>query len=149
MFIMAEICILFYELYHFTKLHFLYNSSFCFQCMPFITIDTFKEMLPSILELTKSPQLGTKAACAHFLVLAAHYLRSDLELVAGRIMPSLLNGIFDRNATVRKNYAEALGQVSAYAKVRKSFIVNSNLYLKTLNSFRFRDKLNFSAICRH
>ncbi|XP_052738355.1 proteasome-associated protein ECM29 homolog [Bicyclus anynana] len=93
-----------------------YTTDTVVKCMPFITIETFKEMLPSILELTKSPQLGTKVACAHFLVLATHYLRVDLEPVAGKIMTNLLNGIFDRNATVRKNYAEALGQVSAYAK---------------------------------
>lgn len=90
--------------------------------MPFINIDVMKDMLPKILELTKSPQLGTKAACAHFLVLSAHYLRTDLEPVAGKIMTNLLNGIFDRNATVRKNYAEALGQISAYAKVRFSIL---------------------------
>ncbi|XP_032510836.2 proteasome adapter and scaffold protein ECM29 [Danaus plexippus] len=93
-----------------------YTTDTVVKCMPYITIDIMKEMLPKILELTKSPQLGTKVACAHFLVLAAHYLRADLEPVAGKIMSSLLNGIFDRNATVRKNYAEALGQVSAYAK---------------------------------
>ncbi|XP_039748644.1 proteasome-associated protein ECM29 homolog [Pararge aegeria] len=93
-----------------------YTTDTVVKCMPFINIDTFKEMLPSILELTKSPQLGTKVACAHFLVLATHYLRAELEPVAGKIMSNLLNGIFDRNATVRKNYAEALGQVSAHAK---------------------------------
>ncbi|KOB74355.1 Proteasome-associated protein ECM29-like protein [Operophtera brumata] len=69
-----------------------------------------------ILELTKSPQLGTKVACCHFIVLAAHYLRAELEPVAGKIMTNLLNGTFDRNSTVRKNYAEALGQISAFAK---------------------------------
>lgn len=85
--------------------------------MPYINIEVMKEMLPKILELLKSPQLGTKVACAHFLVLAAHYLRADLEPIAGKIMTNLLNGTFDRTATVRKNYAEALGQVSVFAKV--------------------------------
>lgn len=85
--------------------------------MPYIDIEVMKEMLPKMLELMKSPQLGTKAACSHFIILATHYLRSELEPIAGKIMSNLLNGIFDRNPTVRKNYAEALGQVSAYAKV--------------------------------
>lgn len=85
--------------------------------MPYIDIEVMKDMLPKILELTKSPQLGTKVACSHFIVLAAHYLRNDIEPVAGKLMSNLLNGTFDRNATVRKNYAEALGQVSAFAKV--------------------------------
>lgn len=85
--------------------------------MPYVDIEVMKDMLPKILELMKSPQLGTKVACCHFIVLAAHYLRGDLEPVAGKIMNNLLNGTFDRNATVRKNYAEALGQVSAHAKV--------------------------------
>lgn len=95
-----------------------YTTDTVVKCMPFINIDVMKDMLPKILELTKSPQLGTKAACAHFLVLSAHYLRADLEPVAGKIMTNLLNGIFDRNATVRKSYAEALGQISAYAKAQ-------------------------------
>ncbi|CAH2107601.1 unnamed protein product [Euphydryas editha] len=93
-----------------------YTTDTVVKCMPYINIEIMKEMLPKIFELMKSPQLGTKVACAHFLVLAAHYLRADLEPVAGKIMTNLLNGIFDRNATVRKNYAEALGQVSAHAK---------------------------------
>lgn len=88
--------------------------------MPYIDIEVVKEMLPKILELTKSPQLGTKVACCHFIVLAAHYLRAELEPVAGKIMTNLLNGTFDRNSTVRKNYAEALGQISAFAKVRRA-----------------------------
>lgn len=85
--------------------------------MPHMTIDVMREMLPKILELIKCPQLGTKVACAHFIVLSAHYLRMDLEPIAGKIMSGLLNGAFDRNPTVRKNYSEALGQVSAFAKV--------------------------------
>lgn len=93
-----------------------YTTDTVVKCMPYVDIDVMKEMLPSILELTKSPQLVTKVACCHFIILATHYLRADLEPVAGKIMLNLLNGTFDRNATVRKNYAEALGQVSAYAK---------------------------------
>ncbi|CAB3243794.1 unnamed protein product [Arctia plantaginis] len=93
-----------------------YTTDTVVKCMPYIDIEVMKEMLPKLLELMKSPQLGTKVACCHFIVLAAHYLRSDLEPIAGKIMSNLLNGTFDRNATVRKNYAEALGQVSAHAK---------------------------------
>ncbi|XP_075970288.1 proteasome-associated protein ECM29 homolog [Anticarsia gemmatalis] len=94
-----------------------YTTDTVVKCMPYVDIEVMKDMLPKILELMKSPQLGTKVACCHFIVLAAHYLRADLEPVAGKIMNNLLNGTFDRNATVRKNYAEALGQVSAYAKL--------------------------------
>lgn len=93
-----------------------YTTDTVVKCMPYVDIEVMKDMLPKMLELMKSPQLGTKVACCHFIVLAAHYLRGDLEPVAGKIMNNLLNGTFDRNATVRKNYAEALGQVSAYAK---------------------------------
>lgn len=93
-----------------------YTTDTVVKCMPYVDIDVMKEMLPQLLELMKSPQLGTKVSCCHFMVLAAHYLRADLEPVAGKIMSSLLNGTFDRNSTVRKNCAEALGQVSAFAK---------------------------------
>ncbi|XP_060801096.1 proteasome-associated protein ECM29 homolog [Amyelois transitella] len=93
-----------------------YTTDTVVKCMPYIDIEVMKETLPKILELMKSPQLGTKVACCHFIVLAAHYLRQDLEPVAGKIMSNLLNGTFDRNPTVRKICAEALGQVSACAK---------------------------------
>ncbi|XP_037874946.1 proteasome adapter and scaffold protein ECM29 isoform X1 [Bombyx mori] len=93
-----------------------YTTDTVVKCMPYVDIEIMKEMLPQILELMKSPQLGTKVSCCHFIVLTAHYLRADLEPVAGKLMNNLLNGAFDRNVTVRKNYADALGQVAAFAK---------------------------------
>lgn len=92
--------------------------------MPYIDIQVMTDMLPKVLELSKSPQLGTKVACCHFFILATHNLRQELEPIAGKLMPNLLNGAFDRNATVRKNYSEALGQVSAYAKVSNNAFCN-------------------------
>ncbi|XP_049865676.1 proteasome adapter and scaffold protein ECM29 [Pectinophora gossypiella] len=97
-----------------TKHHFTTDT--VVKCMPFVDIEIMREMLPKIFELMKSPQLGTKVAVTHFTILSAHYLRQDLEPIAGKLMSNLLNGAFDRNATVRKNFSEALGQVSAYAK---------------------------------
>ncbi|CAH0749868.1 unnamed protein product [Diatraea saccharalis] len=120
-----------------------YTTDTVVKCMPYIDIEVMKEMLPSILELMKSPQLGTKVACCHFIVLAAHYLRADLEPVAGKIMSNLLNGTFDRNATVRKNYAEALGQVSAYAKPQSV----EKLMKKLVNLYETKeDDLSRSAV---
>lgn len=88
-----------------------------FQCMPYMNIEILTAMLPKLLELTKSPQLGTKVACCHAIVLTAQHLRRDLQPVAGKLLAHLLTGALDRNPTVRKHYAEALGQVSAFAKV--------------------------------
>ncbi|XP_048484818.1 proteasome adapter and scaffold protein ECM29 isoform X3 [Plutella xylostella] len=93
-----------------------YTTDTVVKCMPYIDIQVMTETLPKMLELTKSPQLGTKVACCHFFILVTHNLRQELEPIAGKIMSTLLNGSFDRNATVRKNYTEALGQISAYAK---------------------------------
>ncbi|KAI5643789.1 hypothetical protein NE865_04185 [Phthorimaea operculella] len=93
-----------------------YTTDTVVKAMPLVDIENLKEMLPKVLELSKSPQLGTKVACCHFIILCAHYLRADLEPIAGKIMSTMLNGTFDRNATVRKNCSEALGQVSAFAK---------------------------------
>ncbi|XP_050678905.1 proteasome-associated protein ECM29 homolog [Leptidea sinapis] len=129
-----------------------YTTDTVLECMPFIDIEVMKEMLPKILELTKSPQLGTKIACTHLLVLAAHYLRSDLEPIAGKIMTTLLNGTFDRNPTVRKNYAEALGQVSAHAKpqsVEKLMRKLVNLYeTKEDDSTRSSVALTLKAVAK-
>ncbi|CAG5035645.1 unnamed protein product [Parnassius apollo] len=120
-----------------------YTTDTVVKCMPHINIETMKEMLPKIFELIKSPQLGTKVACAHFIVLAAHYLRSDLEPLAGKIMSNLLNGTFDRNPTVRKNYAEALGQVSAFAKSQSI----EKLIKKLINLYETKeDDISRSAI---
>ncbi|KAJ2947108.1 hypothetical protein O0L34_g16457 [Tuta absoluta] len=93
-----------------------YTTDTVVKAMPLVDIENLKEMLPKVLELSKSPQLGTKVACCHFIILCAHYLRAELEPIAGKIMSTMLNGTFDRNATVRKNCSEALGQVSAHAK---------------------------------
>ncbi|XP_068630379.1 proteasome-associated protein ECM29 homolog [Battus philenor] len=120
-----------------------YTTDTVVKCMPHITIDSMKEMLPKILELVKSPQLGTKIASAHFIVLAAHYLRADLEPVAGKLMNHFLNGTFDRNPTVRKNYAEALGQVSAFAKSQSI----EKLMKKLINLYETKeDDMSRSAI---
>ncbi|GBP15166.1 Proteasome adapter and scaffold protein ECM29 [Eumeta japonica] len=93
-----------------------YTTDTVVKCMPYIDIQVVTEMLPKMLELSKSPQLGTKVACCHFFVLITHHLRQELEPIAGKIMVTLLNVSFDRNPTVRKNSSEALGQISAYAK---------------------------------
>ncbi|XP_052750867.1 proteasome-associated protein ECM29 homolog [Galleria mellonella] len=120
-----------------------YTTDTVVKCMPYVDIDVIKEMLPKMLELMKSPQLGTKVACCHFVVLAAHYLRAELEPVAGKIMSNLLNGTFDRNATVRKNYAEALGQVAAYAKPQSA----EKLMKKLVNLYETKeDDISRSAI---
>ncbi|KAG6456419.1 hypothetical protein O3G_MSEX009728 [Manduca sexta] len=120
-----------------------YTTDTVVKCMPYVDIEVVKEMLPKILELTKSPQLGTKVACCHFIILAGHYLRAEMEPVAGKIMSALLNGTFDRNATVRKNYAEALGQISAYAKPQSA----EKLMKKLVNLYETKeDDMSRSAI---
>ncbi|CAH2075093.1 unnamed protein product, partial [Iphiclides podalirius] len=120
-----------------------YTTDTVVKCMPHMTMDAMREMLPRVLELIKCPQLGTKVACAHFVVLSAHYLRAELEPLAGKLMTGLLGGAFDRNPTVRKNYAEALGQVSAFAKSQSI----EKLMKKLINLYETKeDEISRSAI---
>lgn len=82
-------------------------------------------MLPSVLELMKSPQLGTKVACTHLFTCITHHLGKEIMPLAGKIMFSLVNGLLDRNVAVRKHCADTLGSLVGYSKVRVYIQVSS------------------------
>lgn len=77
----------------------------------------------------KSPQLGTKIACTYLFTCITHHLGKEIMPLAGKIMFSLVNGLLDRNAAVRKHCADTLGSLVGCSKVCKSHICSVNLLI--------------------
>lgn len=74
-------------------------------------------MTPAVIEIMKSTvQLGTKIACAHFICLVTVHIGADMTPLVGKYLTAFLNGLSDRNTTVRKYYASAIGHLVGVAK---------------------------------
>lgn len=75
------------------------------------------ELIPRVVDLMKgSVGLGTRVACAHFVTLLTLQLGNDLQPHAGKFLATLVNGLTDRNAAIRKHYASAIGHLVSCAK---------------------------------
>lgn len=88
------------------------------KCLRYVDCSILEELVPRIVDLMKgSVALGTKVVCAHFITLLT--VQTDgqiLQPYAGRILSTLVMGLTDRNALVRKNYASTIGHVVRAAK---------------------------------
>lgn len=73
-------------------------------------------LVPKVTELMKSVNLGSRVACAHLIILLSHHLGRSMEQYTGKFLLALVNGLLDRNATVRKTYASTIGQIVHTAK---------------------------------
>lgn len=75
------------------------------------------DLVPRVLDLMKSSiGLGTRVACAHFVTMLSLQLRSELQPYAGKFLATLVNGLTDRNAAIRKHYASTIGHLVACTK---------------------------------
>ena len=71
-----------------------------------------QELVPRLVDLLKSAiGLSTKTGCADFIVQLATQRGSDVQPFVGKLLLALLNGLNDRNTTVRKRYASAIGNL--------------------------------------
>lgn len=87
------------------------------KCIQYIDAPILKDLMPKVVELIKcSIGFGTKIACSHFLILLSAHLKQELQPYTGKLLTVLVNGLADRNATVRRNNAAAIGHVVATAK---------------------------------
>jgi proteasome component ECM29 len=93
------------------------------QCIRHIDYEALEKMTPAVLDLMKqSVNLGTKIACAHFLCLISVHIGKEMTPMVGKYLSSCFTGLSDRNSTVRKYNASAIGHLVGIAKVvRKSF----------------------------
>lgn len=87
------------------------------KCIRYIDYATLEKMTPAILDVLKTGvNLGTKVAGAHFICLISIQLGSQMQPLTGKYLGSCFTGLSDRNATVRKYFASAIGHLIGTAK---------------------------------
>lgn len=115
------------------------------KCIRYIDYDTFEKMTPDIIDIiNKSVNLGTRIACAHFVCLVITHLdinltwnwrnqfqiifmfqitvrfQNEMQPLVSKYLFACFNSLQDRNNTVRKYYASAIGHLIGVAKVSKN-----------------------------
>ncbi|XP_058829138.1 proteasome-associated protein ECM29 homolog [Topomyia yanbarensis] len=87
------------------------------KCIRHIDYATLEKMTPAVLDVLKTGvNLGTKVACAHFVCLISIQLGSEMQPLTSKYLGSCFTGLSDRNATVRKYFASAIGHLMGTAK---------------------------------
>uniref|UniRef100_A0A182JBI6 TOG domain-containing protein n=1 Tax=Anopheles atroparvus TaxID=41427 RepID=A0A182JBI6_ANOAO len=87
------------------------------KCIRHIDYATMERMSPSVLDLLKtSVNLGTKVACAHFICLVCVHLGAEMQPLTSKYLGACFMSLSDRNATVRRYYASAIGHLIGTAK---------------------------------
>uniref|UniRef100_A0A182W1W8 TOG domain-containing protein n=1 Tax=Anopheles minimus TaxID=112268 RepID=A0A182W1W8_9DIPT len=87
------------------------------KCIRHIDYATLERMSPAVLDLVKaSVNLGTKVACAHFICLVSIHLGQEMQPLTSKYLGACFSGLTDRNATVRRYYASAIGHLIGTAK---------------------------------
>uniref|UniRef100_A0A182NSY2 TOG domain-containing protein n=1 Tax=Anopheles dirus TaxID=7168 RepID=A0A182NSY2_9DIPT len=95
----------------------LYTMETLTKCIRHIDYTTLEHMTPAVLDLVKSSvNLGTKVACAHFVCLVSIQLGQEMQPLTGKYLGACFSGLTDRNATVRRYYASAIGHLIGTAK---------------------------------
>ncbi|XP_065370202.1 proteasome-associated protein ECM29 homolog [Calliphora vicina] len=104
------------------------------KCVRFVDYPALEKMTPAVLDLIKtSVNLGTKIACAHFICLVSIRVGSEMTPLVGKYLGACFVGLKDRNATVRKYYASAIGHLIGIAKeqsIRNLFVKLDELYME-------------------
>ncbi|EDW09599.1 proteasome-associated protein ECM29 homolog [Drosophila mojavensis] len=108
------------------------------KCVRFIDYPVLERMTPELLELMKtSVNLGTKIGCAHFVCLISIRLGKEMTPLVGKYLGACFGGIKDRNATVRKYNASAIGHLMGLAKeqsIKNLFAKLDELYMEQPNN---------------
>ncbi|CAD6237411.1 GSCOCG00002299001-RA-CDS [Cotesia congregata] len=87
------------------------------KCTQYIDTAILQELMPKVIELIKSSiGLGSKVSISHFLILLSLQMKQELQPFAGKLCSALMNGLTDRNATVRKTNAVTIGHIIGSAK---------------------------------
>lgn len=87
------------------------------KCIRFVDYPALEKMTPAVVDIMKTTvQLGTKVACAHFICLVSVHLGGDMTPLTGKYLSACLAGLSDRNPTVKKYYASAIGHLIGNAK---------------------------------
>ncbi|KAH8405828.1 hypothetical protein KR215_009962, partial [Drosophila sulfurigaster] len=125
------------------------------KCVRFIDYQVLERMTPELLELIKtSINLGTKIGCAHFVCLVSVHtsrqsiithlsssilfqisirLGKEMTPLVGKYLGACFSGLKDRNITVRKYNASAIGHLVGLAKeqsIKNLFGKLDDLYME-------------------
>lgn len=102
------------------------------KCLKYIDYPELEKMTPGILDVMKtSVSLGSKIASAHFLCSVSMRLGAEMTPLVSKYIKVCFGGLSDRNHTVRKYYASAIGHMIGYAKestVNNTFNKLTDLY---------------------
>uniref|UniRef100_A0A1B0CSE0 Proteasome-associated protein ecm29 n=1 Tax=Lutzomyia longipalpis TaxID=7200 RepID=A0A1B0CSE0_LUTLO len=113
------------------------------KCIRFITTDILEKVTPGIVDLIKtSVNLGTKVACAHFICQISVRLGKDMTPISSKYLSACYYGVSDRNPTVRKYFASAIGHLSGI--LRESSLVK--LFTKLTDFYNDRQSYKCQAV---
>ncbi|EDO42544.1 predicted protein, partial [Nematostella vectensis] len=123
-------------------------------CVQYVDEEVLPELIPRVADLLRrGVGLGTKVGCSGFVVSLCMQCPRELEPYAGKLLSSLLSGLSDRSASVRKSYATTIGHVVKVAKessVEKLIDRIKNWYFeKEEAGLRLACGLTFQAITRY
>lgn len=95
---------------------------YLFQCIEFMDLEALQNTTPYVVDLMRnSVVLGTKVACAHYLNIIVSVKRVEVKSfdksLMDKIFSTLLSGLADRNAAVKRSHAEAIGHMVGVASV--------------------------------
>lgn len=87
------------------------------KCLQYVDAEILEQLIPKVAEMLRtSIGLGTRVATTHLIVLLSRPMKTELQPYAGKLLGVLINGLLDRNSTVRKCYATAIGHIVSSAK---------------------------------
>ncbi|CAO3688639.1 unnamed protein product [Umbelopsis ramanniana] len=91
------------------------------QCIKQIDEDVMRELSPRVLHTIRTGTgLPTKAGCARFIVSMCMTRKSAFEPVADNFLKALSGAVQDKNATIRKSWATAIGYVCQLSSQQKT-----------------------------
>ncbi|XP_014680930.1 PREDICTED: proteasome-associated protein ECM29 homolog [Priapulus caudatus] len=86
-------------------------------CVQYVDEGVLTELVPRLCDLIRTGVgLGTKVGCANLVISLCFHSPQDLTAHTGKLMKAMLHGLTDRNATIRKSYAQALGHLVKCAR---------------------------------
>lgn len=85
--------------------------------LQFVDESTMEKLVGGLVDVLKSSVgLASRAGAAHVVETLTHTCPAPLEKYTGKLLAALVNGLSDRNAVVRKVYANAIGNLVKTAK---------------------------------
>ncbi|XP_064476674.1 proteasome adapter and scaffold protein ECM29-like [Ornithodoros turicata] len=86
-------------------------------CVQYVDEGVLQDLVPRLVDQMKSSiGLGTKAGCSHLVISLTHQAPIQLQPHVGKLLGAFVHGLNDKNATVRKSYATAIGNLTKVAK---------------------------------